>query len=277
MFRVIQVLNNNAAVVKNASGIQMVVMGLGIAFRKKKGDLIRKEDIETIFSLRNAEATESFLMLLKDIPLDFVSVTYAVINDWINLYHYPLQDYIYVTLTDHIYCSYQALMDNRYQESKLPNVAEHYPLEYQMAAEGLRMFRTQLLVEFPDDELNRIALHLINAKGDNTIVDKKELNNTKEMMQQIEVLLAKQGIYRSDSNSHFYDRLMIHLTYLLSDINRVQDTKQTFKEVEEQFKKQHPRAYQLGEDVYQIIGQQTGVPLHPSERFYLFLHIQRLL
>ncbi|GFI64120.1 hypothetical protein IMSAG117_01537 [Lactobacillaceae bacterium] len=45
MFRIIQSLNNNAALVKNEKGEQAVVMGLGITFQKKKGDLVVKEKI----------------------------------------------------------------------------------------------------------------------------------------------------------------------------------------------------------------------------------------
>lgn len=70
MFRIIQSLNNNAALVKNEKGEQAVVMGLGITFQKKKGDLVVKEKIENIFALKNAEAKENFLTLLKDIPLE---------------------------------------------------------------------------------------------------------------------------------------------------------------------------------------------------------------
>ena len=141
MFRIIQSLNNNAALVKNEHGEQAVVMGLGITFQKKKGDLIVKDKIENIFSLKNDEAKENFLTLLKDIPLDFISATYTVINHLVETYHYPVQEYLYVTLTDHIYCAYQAVLKNTYQESRLPNISAEYPLEYKMAREALAMFR----------------------------------------------------------------------------------------------------------------------------------------
>lgn len=36
MFRIVQVLNNNVALVKNEQDAQAVVMGLGIVFQKKK-------------------------------------------------------------------------------------------------------------------------------------------------------------------------------------------------------------------------------------------------
>lgn len=36
MYRIVQALNNNVALVKNERGEQAVVMGLGIVFQKKK-------------------------------------------------------------------------------------------------------------------------------------------------------------------------------------------------------------------------------------------------
>ena len=52
MFRIVQPLNNNVAVVKNKSGEQAVVMGLGIIFKKKKGDLLAEERVEKVFQLK---------------------------------------------------------------------------------------------------------------------------------------------------------------------------------------------------------------------------------
>lgn len=60
MFRIIQSLNNNAALVKNEHGEQAVVMGLGITFQKKKGDLIIKDKIENIFSLKMMKPKKIF-------------------------------------------------------------------------------------------------------------------------------------------------------------------------------------------------------------------------
>ena len=182
MFRIIQSLNNNAALVKNEHGEQAVVMGLGITFQKKKGDLIVKDKIENIFSLKNDEAKENFLTLLKDIPLDFISATYTVINHLVETYHYPVQEYLYVTLTDHIYCAYQAVLKNTYQESRLPNISAEYPLEYKMAREALAIFREKLLKDFPNDEIGRIALHLINAKGETIHPTSEEQDISKKII-----------------------------------------------------------------------------------------------
>ena len=55
MFRIVQALNNNVALVKNEQDEQAVVMGLGIVFQKKKGDLITPSKVEKIFLLKTEE------------------------------------------------------------------------------------------------------------------------------------------------------------------------------------------------------------------------------
>lgn len=126
MYRLLKSLNNNVALVKDEQGQQAVVMGLGIVHNKKKGDIIPDARIEKLFSLKNEESKESFLLLLRDMPLDFIKVSYDLIDNLTEEYHYPVQDYLYITLTDHIFCSYQSLKEGRYQRSQLPNLSETY-------------------------------------------------------------------------------------------------------------------------------------------------------
>lgn len=76
MYRLLKSLNNNVALVKDEQGQQAVVMGLGIVHNKKKGDIIPNARIEKLFSLKNEESKESFLLLLRDMPLDFIKVSY---------------------------------------------------------------------------------------------------------------------------------------------------------------------------------------------------------
>lgn len=277
MFRIIQSLNNNAALVKNEHGEQAVVMGLGIAFQKKKGDLIVKDKIENIFSLKNDEAKESFLTLLKDIPLDFISATYTVINHLVATYHYPVQEYLYVTLTDHIYCAYQAVLKNTYQESNLPNISAEYPLEYNMAREALAIFREKLLKDFPNDEIGRIALHLINAKGETIHPTSEEHDISKKIIAEVEQILTENGIKRSKENSNFYDRFMIHLSYFLNYLDRSHQSNESIASLEQYIKLQNPRAYLIGSQIFEMITTLVDEPVNDSERFYIILHIQRLL
>lgn len=277
MYRIIQPLNNNVALVKNENRKEAVVTGLGIAFQKRKGDLVIEDKIEKVFQLRSEESKENLLSLLKGVPLDFVTVTYDVIDELTKKYQYPIQEYLYVTLTDHIYCAYKAIKKNTYLYNDLPDISDKYQVEYQMASEALETFRDFLLNELPDDELGRIALHFINAKGISVVETPEKLKRGKAILQLIESGLKKNGIRRTSKNSIFYDRFMMHLNYFLDYLDRNLEDHKSLLDMEEQIRLAYPEAYRIGSNIYDIITQETGVDLYRSERFYLVIHIQRLL
>lgn len=277
MFRIVQALNNNVALVKNEQDEQAVVMGLGIVFQKKKGDLITPSKVEKVFLLKTEESKENFLTLLKNIPLDILTVTYNMIDDLVAKYHFPVQEYLYVTLTDHVYSVYQKLLKGAYQESHLPDISAAYVTEFQMAQEAVVILGQKLSVTFPDDEVGRMALHFINAKSDYEVSDNNKEDATKKVLALIEDKLAKNNIKRSTENSNLYDRLMIHLTYLINRLQMNQQDNASLINLEEYVKTDYPKAYQIGQAIYDLIGQELKIDLSRSERVYLVIHIQRLL
>ena len=277
MFRIVQALNNNVALVKNEQDDQAVVMGLGIVFQKKKGDLITPSKVEKVFLLKTEESKENFLTLLKNIPLDILTVTYNMIDDLVAKYHFPVQEYLYVSLTDHVYLVYQKLLKGAYQESQLPDISAAYVTEFQMAQEAVVILGQKLSVTFPDDEVGRMALHFINAKGDYEVSDNNKEDATKKVLALIEDKLAKNNIKRSTENSNLYDRLMIHLTYLINRLQMNQQDNASLINLEEYVKSGYPQAYQIGQAIYDLIGQELRIDLSRSERVYLVIHIQRLL
>lgn len=277
MYKLIRSLNNNAALVKDKQNNEAVIMGLGITFQKKKGDLIREEKVEKIFLIKNNETKENLLMLLKDVPLDFVSVTFEVIDQLVAQFHYPVQNYIYVTLTDHLFASYNMLKEDRYVVSNLPELLAQYPLEAEMGRLALSMFNQKLAVTFPEDEVQRIALHFINAKGIEKTRPDKESFDEVIILQEIKAVLMQYGILRSDLNSNYYDRLMIHLSYFLHGLERENKANASILNLEKQILEEYPKAYQIGSNIYEIIAQHTHKDLFEGEKLYIVLHIQRLL
>ena len=127
MYHIIQVLNNNVAIIRIENDEQAIAMGKGIVFQKKKGDLLKKEEISKLFMLRNKESQQNFSSLLKDLPLNFITTGYEVIDTAVRKFNYPVQEYIYVTLTDHIYWSYQNQQKGCYEMSRLPDMSKEYP------------------------------------------------------------------------------------------------------------------------------------------------------
>ncbi|MDU5332849.1 PRD domain-containing protein [Enterococcus sp.] len=277
MYRIIHSMNNNVALAQNEHGEEVVLIGSGMGFNKKRGDFVVEKNIEKIFRLRTEESKENFVTLLKDIPLDFITVTYDVINSLTQKYDYHVQEYIYVTLTDHVYYCYQSIIHDRYKKSDLPDVSENFPTPYLMAKEAVDIFRERLLYTFPDDEVDRIAYHFMNAEGENNPKERKNLDKRKTILNKVEDELQRKGISRTNSNSHFYDRFMIHLNYFLDYIDRSCGDNKPLLEMEAQMRIAYPEADEISNSIYEIIAHEIDVDLNRSERVYLMIHIQRLL
>lgn len=53
MYRILNPMNHNVSLVRNDKGEEVIVIGKGIAFGKKKGDLIAEDQVEKIFRMKN--------------------------------------------------------------------------------------------------------------------------------------------------------------------------------------------------------------------------------
>ena len=96
-----KVLNNNV-VLSEKNNQEMVVMGKGIAFGKKAGDILEENKIDKTFYLQNFDTSERFKELLKDVPMKVVSLSYDIIEYAKNNLNIEFNDFIYITLTDHL-------------------------------------------------------------------------------------------------------------------------------------------------------------------------------
>ena len=277
MYRILNPMNNNVSLVRTSKGEELIVIGKGIAFGKKNGELISEDQVEKVFRMKTEESRENFMALLKDVPLDFITVTYEIIDNLSKKYQYPVQEYLYVTLTDHIYCSYQAISQGRYKDSNLPDISVKYPVAFQIAKEAFEIYRQKLTENFPEDEIIRIAYHFINAEGENEVEVVEFIDKRKEILKSVENVLRNYEIQRTPENNNFYDRFMIHLNYFLDYLDRSRDDNQSLLDMEEHIKQTYPRAFEVGSKIYDVITQHTGLDLYKSERVYLVLHIQRLL
>ncbi|MFV4950416.1 CAT RNA binding domain-containing protein, partial [Lactobacillus delbrueckii] len=80
LLKIVQVLNNNVAVVNGHDGRPAIVMGNGLAFGKKKGDVVEKKKVVSTFMLRDKHTVDDLTTLLEDVPADFVAVSYSLIE-----------------------------------------------------------------------------------------------------------------------------------------------------------------------------------------------------
>jgi len=277
MVEIAQVFNNNSALVNLGDNRQAIVKGKGIAFKKTKGALIDSGKVENIFYLNTKSSRDNLYFLIKDIPIDVVTTTYEIIDYAKKEFNYNILDYVYITLSDHIFGSYQRMLAHTYQESLVPDMSNQYPTEYLIATHGLEVINKNLQVDFPKSEIRSIALHFINAKGeDSQLIDMKE-DMTKEVNDIVKSILNKNQIYRIDSNGNYFDRFMIHLQYLAGRLDNDDEEEKDFSnKLESEMAVEYPQSTKIAQEIYQSLQSRLNTNLNSNELLYFIIHIQRL-
>jgi len=270
-----QIFNNNTAIVDLEDNQTAIVKGKGIAFNKSKGASLDSSKIEKIFYLETSDSQKNLYFLLKDIPVDVVTTTYEIVDYARKKFNYHVLDYIYITLSDHIYGAYKRYMANQYKRSHIPDMSDKYIDEYLIASEGVKIINHNLNIDLPNSEIRNIALHFINAKTSSQV---KEVNMSKKVdfVQLIKKVMLQNNIFRTKSNSNYYDRFMVHLQYLEQRLNNISADTKFDQRIELEMERDYPGSTSIAKQISAEIKQARGVELNDKELLYFIIHIQRI-
>lgn len=208
---VIKVLNNSLILALDDKGNEIVIMGKGIGFQKSTGHVISKEDIEKTFILRDLEVRKNIVQLAAEIDIEIFEITKHIIDYAKTKYNIKLMEHLYLSLTDHI-----AFALKRVQEGiiipSLYNVMikQLNPKEYEIAKYTVEYIKKQMHIELPDDEINNIAVHFINAQLDVSKNDNNE--RILEIINSILDIVQFNFMIKYDKESINYSRFVLHLT-----------------------------------------------------------------
>ena len=268
-----QIFNNNVILAKDSSKNEIVAMGCGIAFRKKVGDAININMIEKTFVLKQKETSEKFKLLLEDIPAEHVSLCYDIIEYAKNILNVDLNDYIYVTLTDHISYALKLNKDGIYRSNVLLwEIKKFYPKEYKIGLKALELIEDETHQRLPEDEAGSIALHLVNAQINKALNTREDASKLTEMVQDILNIVKYTYNIPLDENSLNYERFITHLRFFFKRLNKKEVVESEDDFLLEQVKSKYRQAYECMLSIEKYL----GIELTDSEKLYLTLHIQRV-
>lgn len=277
-YRIVQILNNNVAIVHTRDNKQNIVMGRGVAFHKQKGDLIYEENVDKVFEIKDKNTINDLTTLLANVPLDFVTTSYDLIDQVQAKYKFAVEPYIYVTLTTHLFGAYQRLIKNEEDVNYLPDLSDAYPIPYQIADDIITGFRNSLDISFPESEHKSIALHFINAHTSDGIKDDKNQIENDEIIEVVQDELNRNGIYRRQTNANDYDRLLVHLKYFINRLNNNEPDSLPISEgMIGEIETNYSQAWHIVQRIKELMEEKLQIKLSLSEQTYLTIHIQRLI
>ena len=269
-----KVINNNIISAYEKSGAEVIVMGRGIGFKKKQGEVVPADQISKIFRIKSRTLTEQFKELLANIPLERVRISDEIISHAKDHLKLKLNQSIYVTLTDHINFAIERVSQGiEPQNALLWEIKRFYPQEFQLGIYALELIQDRLGILLPEDEAGFIALHFVNAEYGTDIRDAVKFPD--QMQAIVDIVEHDLGILLDESSLH-YERFMTHIKFLIQRIYRKELLSSEDRELSLMMQRKYPREYECSVKVAEYIMQATGSRLSEEEIMYLSVHIRRV-
>ena len=269
-----KVINNNIISAYEKSGAEVIVMGRGIGFKKKQGEMVPADQISKIFRIKSRTLAEQFKELLANMPLERVRISDEIISHAKDHLKLKLNQSIYVTLTDHINFAIERVSQGiEPQNALLWEIKRFYPQEFQLGIYALELIQDRLDILLPEDEAGFIALHFVNAEYGTDIRDAVKFPN--QMQAIVDIVERDLGILLDESSLH-YERFMTHIKFLIQRIYRKELLSSEDRELSLLMQRKYPREYQCSVKVAEYIMQANGSRLSEEEIMYLSVHIRRV-
>ncbi|MGL5086774.1 MAG: PRD domain-containing protein, partial [Clostridium sp.] len=217
-----KVLNNNVIVaIEPKSKKEIILMGCGIAFKKKVGQEIEMDKVEKTFIVDDKRMGNKIKKLINQIPDGIFELSHEIICYSSKELNKKLDKQIYISLSDHIAFALKRHKNNiKIKNDLLDEIRRIHKEEFKIALWAVQFLNDKLKIDLPEDEAGFIALHLINAGY------KEATNDSLVATSIIKGILNIIRYYYSvefDIDDLNYDRLLTHLKYFAK---RVIDNKQ---------------------------------------------------
>lgn len=269
-----RVYNNNVVMVDDA-GTERIAVGKGIAFGRKRGDVVDSASFEKVFTLDDPTQLSRLERLIKGIPSEYLLIAEDIVSMLRRESASVIDDNVLIALTDHISMALEReqagiICDN----PLLFEIKRFYGREFELALKARGIIRGHLGIEISEAEVGFIALHIVNAtmkqRADHLMLSIKMINGILNTVSETFGLTYDEGSVQ-------YERFLRHLQFFSQ---RVLD--KSIAQSEDTFlfhlgKDQYPDALECTERIGAHIEQEYGCVVSDAEKGYLVYHIANLV
>lgn len=272
--RVRKILNNNIAIVTRGIN-ESIIYSPGIAFKKKVGQSVSENEVIKNYVLDSKDRLEHLSYLLTHSDKKMIDITNSIVSWYEEKTESTTNDYLYITLLDHI--SFMVKRGKKEQFIMSPllwEVKKFYSEFYDIGVKAIQLINREYKMDFPKDEAVSIALHFINIQDEKTDINDKlqDISTLRDLLNIIKYHFNT----KFDENSINYLRLVTHLQYFIERLNlkKAYNTNQTM--LYQQVKATYPEAYKTVQKIEQYVINIFDQKISQDEYTYLMIHINRI-
>lgn len=276
--RIVQSLNQNALLVSD-EGQEFIIIGKGIGYGKKKGDLVENEEVSKYYKIKNSENEQRVQAILEELDEEVVLMAERIAKHAQEALQKELNESFIFSLAAHI-----KFTEEKYQQDiEIPEPFHYelrylYPKEYKVAEWAVDFLNSEYNMNLPKVEISFFILHFVNG-----LLENEQVSNAVELSEMLNDLveIVEHSLGCSlDRNSLEFSRFIIHIRYFILRTNNKE--KKIRKDSENMDKLYgmttaiYPKEYAVVHEMKQLLKQMYGIEFGAAEDFYLLLHLVRL-
>lgn len=277
MVTIKKVYNNNVILAfENSSKKEVILTGCGIGFGKKSNDTVDDSKIEKKFVIQDNNFESKVNKLASEIPEEVFAVSSAIIEYAEKNLNTTLDEYIYISLTDHIYFALKRYKENLpIKNELLYELRRIHKKEYEIGKWAIEYINKTFNVNFLIDEAGFIAMHIINANY-------RESTNKSCLIMNIinQILDIIKNYYSIEfiEDEINFDRLLTHLKFFAKRlIDKTESIDTNNNGLLEIVKVQYKESYDCVKQIKSFIEENYTYKVNDDEVLYLILHINRVI
>lgn len=266
-------LNNNVMIADHPIFGEVILIGKGIGFNRKKGDLIEEGQAEKMFVLKDEKEQQNYIKLLPFVENELHESIIASIELIKKRSASELNEHIHVALTDHL--MFAASRMAKGLEFKNPFLIETktlYPNEYDIAREVVQLIKERSGIALPDGETGFIALHIHSAVMNRNLSD---VNRHSQLVTKLVQMIEENLQITIDKEGIDYTRLVRHIRFTIERVNNGEEVEEPEK-ISALLKEEYPVCYNLSWKLIKVMQQTLKKQVCNAEAVYLTMHLQRL-
>lgn len=277
MVTIKKVYNNNVILAfENSSKKEVILTGCGIGFGKKPNDTVDDSKIEKKFVIQDNNFESKVNKLASEIPEEVFAVSSAIIEYAEKNLNTTLDEYIYISLTDHIYFALKRYKENLpIKNELLYELRRIHKKEYEIGKWAIEYINKTFNVNFLIDEAGFIAMHIINANYRESTNKSCLIMNI--INQILDIIKNYYSIEFIEDEIHF-DRLLTHLKFFAKRlIDKTESIDTNNNGLLEIVKVQYKESYDCVKQIKSFIEENYTYKVNDDEVLYLILHINRVI
>ena len=275
MIKIEKVLNNNVVQILDGNGKEVIIMGRGIAFKKKVGDCVEEGKIDKRFYLADEKQIEKFKQFLDVIPLEYIELADDIIQYAKITINRKFSEVLYTSLSDHIYSSITRHLNGvQLKNPMLWEIKRFYEPEYEVGMRALELIEERFNIKLSEDEAGFITMHLVDAE-----LNHGDVNSVYEITKVIDdIHNIVRYFFRMefDTESVYYYRFVTHIRFFAQRLI----TKKTYQDDSDDsllnvLKDKYKNSYKCVVKIEEYIKKNFDYEISNDEKLYLMVHIER--